>query len=432
MAIPQSPLLKTRGRSLTHWAMTAIVLFILANSAVASAGDDENAQGLPTGRKWTAKVPEAVRRGVVAIRESILTAWVEKGWLLVRRATVDGEIEWQVVLALASDPEEPKIKVTHETGALQVRYRGYFIRESPPTDGTGFMLPLRVYRERKAADSPEWPVLELPESRIRARGFGVVARAFDSWIWAEGGWRERGPDVWIRLQHERIRDPDRGQPVKAADAPNAERPRGRPMYSEGLRATLDGVGGLFYGDRQMQDEGDLLLASRANFDTVNRILQKRNLTDTLGGDDPPALAPGEWVGEAKPVELDKLKGKVVLLDFWSAHCGISARQLSHVEELYKKFGPAGLVVIGIHDTGHDDASSQAVKNQGITFPVMIDLTKPDSNLRPGQSAPVIGETATRYATDFFPNYFLIDKSGKLSWGFSLDPPAEERIEELLK
>src|SRR5262249_39431649 len=153
----------------------------------------------------------------------------------------------------------------------KVGYRGYFIREASPVGGNGppfLPIPFRVYREPKAADSPEWPVLELPESRVRGIGRGremvITSRVSDSWIWVESGPRGKHPDVWIRLQHETIRDADRAQPDNAAGPANAEQPKGRPLFPDGLGATTDGVAGMYYGVRHVQDEGDLLLASRAS------------------------------------------------------------------------------------------------------------------------------------------------------------------------
>jgi hypothetical protein len=42
-----------------------------------------------------------------------------------------------------------------------------------------------------------------------------------------------------------------------------------------------------------------------------------------------------------------------------------------------------------------------------------------------------GETAKRYVVDAWPTYFLIDKTGKVVWGFVHDPPALSQIQELL-
>ena len=57
-----------------------------------------------------------------------------------------------------------------------------------------------------------------------------------------------------------------------------------------------------------------------------------------------------------------------------------------------------------------------LREKGFTFPVAIDT----------------GDTAKQYAVEAWPTYFLIDKTGKVAWGFENDPPKESQIEELLR
>jgi hypothetical protein len=51
----------------------------------------------------------------------------------------------------------------------------------------------------------------------------------------------------------------------------------------------------------------------------------------------------------------------------------------------------------------------------IHFPIVVDA----------------GPTAERYAIEAWPTYFLIDRQGRVAWGFENDAPAEVRIESLL-
>lgn len=420
-----------------------VTVVILANLVASSARPAENAsEGLPNAWTRTETIPAVERGPKVLSREEKLSLWTEKGWLVVRRATADGEIEWQIVLALATDARPPEVTIETKIPCLEVRYRGYFIRESPPIHEALPYRPieLRAYRERKTEASPEWPALELPHSL--PGGSGVVARTkfkhtgrvLDFWHWVESGPETGGPDIWIRLAHTQIRELD---PFAQANRPG-DRPRSDLSvveFSSGQRSTNDGSAGIFYGSRHVQDEGDLLLVSRANFDTLNRALRSRNLRENFGMDEPPVLMAQAWMNGAESVALDELKGKVVLLDFWSVRSPRSERQLARIEELHRKYGPLGLVVIGIHPVEKLETATEFAKDQAITFPVMIDLPRagPALKIPPGRLLPpIFGETAKFYLTTFYPNYFLIDKTGKLAWGFSLDPPTEEEIEALLK
>jgi peroxiredoxin len=420
-----------------------LILLIVCGAAPAPVRSDEHATaGLPNDWKRTETIPAIERGAKVLAREGKLTLWTEKGWLVVRRATADGDVEWQIVLARAVEPQPPEVTIETKTPFLEVRYRGYFIRESPPIHEALPYRPiaLRAYRERKTGDSPAWPGLELLESRNTGSGGTArtrlqhTQRVLDFWYWIESGPAAGGPDIWVRLTHERIREIDPyakgnrpGDPQRS-DLSSVE-------FSSGARFTNDGSIGIWRGSRHIQDEGDLLLVSRASFDTLGEALRKRDLRANFGTDEPPVLMAQSWMNDADSMSLDKLKGNVVLLDFWSARSPRSARQLSRVEELHKKYSPLGLVTIGIHPVERLESATEIVKDKAITFPVMIDLPRagPALKLLPGMVAPpTFGETAKFYLTEFYPNYFLIDKSGKLAWGFSLDPPTEAEIEALLK
>lgn len=49
----------------------------------------------------------------------------------------------------------------------------------------------------------------------------------------------------------------------------------------------------------------------------------------------------------KKVDLKKLKGKVVLVDFWATWCGPCVAEMPHVKEVYKKYHKLGFEVVGI-------------------------------------------------------------------------------------
>jgi thiol-disulfide isomerase/thioredoxin len=135
----------------------------------------------------------------------------------------------------------------------------------------------------------------------------------------------------------------------------------------------------------------------------------------IAGKPAPALDAGRWLNTPEGLSLDKLKGKVVLLDFWGQWCDPCVEKLPRVEELHAKFKDRGLVVIGVHTTRQSDKLYEFLKARKVSFPVAIDR----------------GETATRYGVESWPTYLLIDRAGKVVWGFSNEPPTADRIEQLL-
>ncbi|MGC5703625.1 cytochrome c biogenesis protein DipZ [Pseudomonas sp. NFXW11] len=91
----------------------------------------------------------------------------------------------------------------------------------------------------------------------------------------------------------------------------------------------------------------------------------------------PALAGAvQWLN-SPPLSNEELKGKVVLVDFWTYSCINCLRSLPYVKAWAEKYRDQGLVVIGVHapefaferDLGN---VTKAVKDLGISYPVAVD------------------------------------------------------------
>jgi len=54
-----------------------------------------------------------------------------------------------------------------------------------------------------------------------------------------------------------------------------------------------------------------------------------------------------WINSA-PLTLKSLRGKVIVIDFWAFDCEPCMEAMPHIQQLYQKYGPEGLVVIGVH------------------------------------------------------------------------------------
>lgn len=110
----------------------------------------------------------------------------------------------------------------------------------------------------------------------------------------------------------------------------------------------------------------------------------------------------KWVG-SDPLTLKSLKGKVVLLDFWTYSCVNCIRTLPYLNDWYKKYADKGLVIIGIHTPEFDfekDAANvqRAVKQFKIKYPVVM-----DSNYK----------IWTAYANRWWPRKLLVNKDGEV-------------------
>lgn len=88
------------------------------------------------------------------------------------------------------------------------------------------------------------------------------------------------------------------------------------------------------------------------------------------------LGIGPWFN-SKPLAAVDLKGKVVVIDFWTYSCINCLRSIPYVKAWDERYRKDGLVVIGVHAPEfafeHDQANvAKAVKDLGIQYPVVMD------------------------------------------------------------
>src|SRR2546428_11372592 len=76
--------------------------------------------------------------------------------------------------------------------------------------------------------------------------------------------------------------------------------------------------------------------------------------------------------DGREVDLAKLKGKVVLVDFWATWCGPCVGEVPHVVETYKKFHDKGFEIVGISLDQNKDALVNFTKSHGMTWPQYFD------------------------------------------------------------
>ena len=146
--------------------------------------------------------------------------------------------------------------------------------------------------------------------------------------------------------------------------------------------------------------------------------EARALKDALEQKTPPALEVEGWMNTGnKPLTLDGLKGKVVVIDFWGVWCGPCRAAMPKLKDLHAKHKDAGLVIIGIHTANQGDKMAEFVKEQSIPWPVAVDTT---------------GQTVKAFRVDSFPDYYVIDRSGKLRVADLANADLERAITALLK
>jgi thiol-disulfide isomerase/thioredoxin len=138
--------------------------------------------------------------------------------------------------------------------------------------------------------------------------------------------------------------------------------------------------------------------------------------NSLEGGSAPQLM-GDWFNtRGKALDWESLKGKVVVLDFWTHWCGPCRTAVPHVRKLLSKHGDKGLFFIAIHSDPNKAKMEQAIRQLGITWPVLLDAKKTNLKL---------------YAADSFPDYYLVDRKGVLRYADLANEELEKAVEMLL-
>lgn len=109
-----------------------------------------------------------------------------------------------------------------------------------------------------------------------------------------------------------------------------------------------------------------------------------------------------WIN-SPPLTLAQLKGKVILIDFWTYSCINCIRTLPYLKAWDAKYHDKGLVIIGIHSPEFAfeqkmENVAAAVKKLGILYPVAL-----DNQL----------ETWTNFQNHYWPAHYLINKQGEV-------------------
>lgn len=153
----------------------------------------------------------------------------------------------------------------------------------------------------------------------------------------------------------------------------------------------------------------------------------RNPSLTLPGGDqkaPEFIAGGSWFN-SNPLTLASLKGKVVLVDFWTYTCINCIRTLPYTKSWYEKYHNQGFEIVGVHTPEFEfeknsDNVKKAIADFNIKYPVMQDNDY---------------ATWLAYNNHYWPAEYLIDATGKIRhthFGEGEYDQTEKAIQDLLK
>ncbi|MCY3958679.1 MAG: redoxin domain-containing protein, partial [Chloroflexi bacterium] len=111
-----------------------------------------------------------------------------------------------------------------------------------------------------------------------------------------------------------------------------------------------------------------------------------------------------WLN-SEVLTMDDLRGRPVLIDFWTFGCINCIRTLPHVRAWHDAYGPHGLVVVGVHTPEfrheyEEENVRESLPSRGVIWPVAMDNDY---------------KTWRAYNNRFWPHKFLIDQQGRIRY-----------------
>ncbi len=111
--------------------------------------------------------------------------------------------------------------------------------------------------------------------------------------------------------------------------------------------------------------------------------------------------------------LEKLKGKVVVMDFWATWCGPCRMEIPSFIKIYNTYHSKGLEILGLSVESQDkqgrDYFDKFISGNGMNYPVGL----------------VSPETSQAYRINAIPATFFVDKEGKIATTFVGTHPEKE-------
>ena len=118
----------------------------------------------------------------------------------------------------------------------------------------------------------------------------------------------------------------------------------------------------------------------------------------------PEFARGTWIN-SEALTLKSLRGRVVLVEFWTFGCYNCRNTLPFVKRWHERYGDKGLTIVGVHspefaEERNIDNVRREVASLGIKYPVVIDNDY---------------ETWKAFSVEAWPTIFVLDKTGRIRW-----------------
>lgn len=132
------------------------------------------------------------------------------------------------------------------------------------------------------------------------------------------------------------------------------------------------------------------------------------------GQPAPAISANDWLN-VPPLSLAKLRGKIVVVEFWATWCGPCRTTIPHLVKLHEKYRAKGVVIMGLTEESKAKAEPFA-KQMGMTYAVGCG-----------------SRSSNTYGVRGIPHAFVVDVAGRVVWrGHPAGTAMETAIQEQLR
>ena len=122
--------------------------------------------------------------------------------------------------------------------------------------------------------------------------------------------------------------------------------------------------------------------------------------------------------KGKTVSINKLKGKIIVLDFWASWCGPCRKEIPHVKKYYEEYKNKGVQFISVSIDAKKDAWTKALKEEQMPW---LQGWAPNSGK----------EVLNTYQFNGIPFLILLDKKGNIYRKYLRDEKIKQAIEDCL-
>ena len=116
------------------------------------------------------------------------------------------------------------------------------------------------------------------------------------------------------------------------------------------------------------------------------------------------------------------KGQVVMVNFWATWCGPCQQEMPLLDQMYKKYKPAGFTLIGVNVDKEGPAVKDLMARKPVSFPVLLDPAN---------------QVSKAYHVDEMPSSVIVDRKGEIRYIHRGYRPGDEneyqdRIRQLIR